>query len=295
MASTYVHGAESSVWETTGVSMARTFFDRAARPPGETRLRTSVPPVAIRRVAGHPTVTRPVPRSIIRPHPIPGPMYFTAKRAFDVAVALSLLVVLAPLMLLIAIAVRLTSAGPATFRQERIRGRRISRDSWVLEPFTIYKFRTMVVDAEPVLHQEYITAYIRGDEARLGRIRPGRRDGESYRPKDDPRLTRLGAWLRKASLDELPQLWNVLRGEMSIVGPRPPVPYEVALYGERELLRLTTPGGITGWAQVKGRCAIDFPELIRLDLEYLRRQGLWFDVKVLLMTLPVVMSTEGAD
>jgi lipopolysaccharide/colanic/teichoic acid biosynthesis glycosyltransferase len=266
--------------------MAQTFLDRAAAPYDET---TTTSPAA--RPTAMPAT---LPRVVRRPSPR-GHAYFAVKRCFDVVVASVLLVLLAPVMVSVAVAVRLTSRGPAIFRQQRIRGRRIGRETWVLEPFTIHKFRTMFVQAEPLLHQEYITAYINGDHERLSALRPDRREGESYRPSNDPRVTRLGAWLRRTSIDELPQLWDVLRGNMSLVGPRPPVPYEVALYGPEELLRLTTPGGITGWAQVRGRCAIDFPELIRLDVEYLRRQGLWFDLRVLLSTLPVIVSTEGAD
>jgi lipopolysaccharide/colanic/teichoic acid biosynthesis glycosyltransferase len=101
--------------------------------------------------------------------------------------------------------------------------------------------------------------------------------------------------LRKLSLDELPQLWNVLRGDMSLVGPRPPLPYEVALYGERELQRLTTPQGITGLAQVRGRCSIGFDDLVHYDLEYVSSQSMWLDLRVLALTLPVVLSRRGAD
>ena len=109
------------------------------------------------------------------------------------------------------------------------------------------------------------------------------------------RVTRVGAWLRKLSLDELPQLWNVLRGDMSLVGPRPPLPYEVAMYGERDLQRLTAPQGITGMAQVRGRCSIVFDDLIRHDLEYVASRSIWLDLKVLALTLPVVLSRKGAD
>jgi lipopolysaccharide/colanic/teichoic acid biosynthesis glycosyltransferase len=278
--------------------MARTIFDREG-PQSLTAPAVASPRVdgwtatSLRRIEAPPATI--VGRRITRSGPVRGRSYFAVKRMLDVVVASMLLVVLAPLLALIAIAVRLSSAGPAIFRQERIRGRRVGRDTWVLEPFTIYKFRTMVRNAEPTLHQDYITAYIRGDQQQLGELRPDRKDGESFRPLNDPRITRIGALLRRASLDELPQLWNVVRGDMSLVGPRPPVAYEVDLYGERDLLRLTTPGGLTGWAQVQGRCAIGFPELVRLDLEYLDRQGTWFDLRVLLSTLPVVLSTEGAD
>jgi lipopolysaccharide/colanic/teichoic acid biosynthesis glycosyltransferase len=222
--------------------------------------------------------------------------YFVAKRCVDVVGACVVLVLTIPLLVIIAIAIKLDTSGPALFRQERIRGRRIRGGSdWALEPFRLYKFRTMVADADPSLHRRYIEAYIARNEPALAELRPGRQTGDSYRPLRDPRVTRVGAVLRKLSLDELPQLWNVVRGDMSLVGPRPPLPYEVAMYGERDLQRLTTPQGITGLAQVRGRCSIGFDDLIRHDLEYVRSQSIWLDLKVLAVTLPVVLSRRGAD
>jgi lipopolysaccharide/colanic/teichoic acid biosynthesis glycosyltransferase len=222
--------------------------------------------------------------------------YFAAKRCVDIVAACMLLVLASPVLAIIAIAIKLDSTGTALFRQERIRGRQIDGGSeWVLEPFRLYKFRTMVADADPSLHRRYIEAYIARNEATLAELRPGRGSGDSYRPLRDPRVTRVGAVLRKLSLDELPQLWNVVRGDMSLVGPRPPLPYEVAMYGPRDLQRLTTPQGITGLAQVRGRCSIGFDDLIRHDLEYVRSQSIWLDLWVLTLTLPVVLSRKGAD
>lgn len=207
-----------------------------------------------------------------------------------------MIVLVSPLLAAIALAIKFDSRGPVIFRQSRVRGRRIEgQSSWELESFTLYKFRTMVQGADSSLHLQYITAYMAGDDAGLVSLRPGRKEGDSYRPLNDPRVTRVGGVLRKLSLDELPQLWNVLRGDMSLVGPRPVVPYEVAMYGERDLQRLTTPPGITGLAQVKGRCALGWDELVRLDLEYLVGQTIWLDAKVLLRTIPVVLSRKGAD
>ena len=222
--------------------------------------------------------------------------YFAAKRCVDIIGASVLLALASPLLAAIALAIKLDSRGPALFRQERLRGRRIDGGSeWALEPFRLYKFRTMVANADPSLHRRYIEAYIARDEAALAELRPGRGNGESYRPLRDPRVTRVGAVLRKLSLDELPQLWNVVRGDMSLVGPRPPLPYEVRMYGERDLRRLTTPQGITGLAQVRGRCSIGFEDLIRHDLEYIGSQSIWFDLRVLALTVPVVLSRRGAD
>jgi lipopolysaccharide/colanic/teichoic acid biosynthesis glycosyltransferase len=222
--------------------------------------------------------------------------YFAAKRCVDLVGACVLLVLASPLLVVIPIVIRLDSRGPALFCQQRIRGRRVDGGaSWALEPFRLYKFRTMVADADPSLHRTYIEAYIARNEAVLAALRPDRGNGESYRPRRDPRVTRVGAVLRKLSLDELPQLWNVVRGDMSLVGPRPPLPYEVAMYSERELQRLTTPQGITGLAQVRGRCSIGFDDLVGHDLEYLTSQSMWLDLRVLALTLPVVLSRRGAD
>ena len=229
--------------------------------------------------------------------PVAGGRYYIAKRIVDVMLASMLIVLLIPLLLIIAIAIALDSPGPFVFAQQRLRGRRIQTDRgsvWSIEPFTLYKFRTMESNADPSFHRNYIAAYLAGDEARLRSLRPGREVGDNYRPISDRRVTRVGAILRKLSLDELPQLWNVLRGEMSLVGPRPPLPYEVEMYQERHLSRLLGTPGLTGWAQVKGRCTLDFEDTVRLDLEYIACRSVWFDLKILLMTVPVVLSRKGA-
>ena len=224
--------------------------------------------------------------------------YLVSKRIFDIAFASLALLVLSPLVLLTIALIKLDDRGPAFYRQERIRGRRVRRDGrwqWVAEPFALFKFRTMVVNADADFHRAYIEAYMTGDQARLRAMRPGRRPGESNRPARDPRVTRVGAVLRKFSIDELPQLWNVLKGDMSLVGPRPPLRYEVDMYDDRALRRFAARSGITGWWQVNGRAAIDFEGGIALDLEYLERRSLLFDVWILLMTIPVVLSRKGAD
>jgi lipopolysaccharide/colanic/teichoic acid biosynthesis glycosyltransferase len=223
--------------------------------------------------------------------------YYVAKRALDIVLAAAALLVAAPVLLLIAIAIKVDSPGPVIFRQQRLRGRRVIDDGeirWEVRPFTLYKLRTMHVDADASAHKVYMTAYIEGDEAHFAANRHDRKPGDSYRPERDPRVTRMGAVLRKLSLDEVPQLWNVLIGNMSVVGPRPPMPYEAELYSERDLGRLATPGGLTGWAQVKGRCIIGFKEMVELDLEYIARQSVWFDVKIIARTVPVVLGRKGA-
>jgi lipopolysaccharide/colanic/teichoic acid biosynthesis glycosyltransferase len=224
--------------------------------------------------------------------------YHAAKRILDIVLSALLLVLATPLLLLVAVAIKLDDRGPAVFSQERVRGRRVrSPDgwTWVRQPFTMYKLRTMRSEADPALHREYMAAYVAGDEARLNALRPGRRDGESYRPSADPRLTRVGAFLRRLSLDELPQLWNVLRGEMSLVGPRPPLPYELAMYQEHHFRRLASRPGLTGWAQVRGRTSIGMEHTVRLDLEYISRRSLWLDLKILALTVPAVLKRKGAD
>ena len=224
--------------------------------------------------------------------------YHVAKRAVDIVVASLLLVLASPLLALAAIVIRLDSPGPVVFRQQRLRGRRAKRDGrwvWEIRSFTLYKLRTMRVDADPHVHRRYMEAYLTGDEECLATMRPGRKHGESYRPAEDPRVTRFGRVLRKLSIDELPQLSNVLRGDMSLVGPRPPVPYEVEHYQSYHLRRLASRPGITGWAQVKGRCAIGFEDMVRLDLEYIARRSAWLDLKVMMLTIPVVLSRKGAD
>lgn len=221
--------------------------------------------------------------------------YFLTKRIIDVTVALMIGVVVVILFPLIAVAIKLDSRGPVIFKQQRLRGRRV-RDGhqwrWEITPFTFYKFRTMTVGAPPTVHRQYMEAYINGDTQWMSKVQGP--SATSYKLSNDQRVTRVGAVLRKLSIDELPQLWNVLRGDMSIVGPRPPLPYEVELYQEHHLARMAGPSGLTGWWQVNGRCETKFEEMVQLDLEYIQRRSVWFDVKIILLTLPAVVSGRGA-
>jgi exopolysaccharide biosynthesis polyprenyl glycosylphosphotransferase len=196
-----------------------------------------------------------------------------AKRVLDVVGALVLLILLAPLLLLIALAVRLDSPGPALFRQTRAgrHGR----------PFQMLKFRSMYVDADERVHAAYMRE----------RIRHGL---PLFKLQHDPRITRVGRWLRATSLDELPQLINVLRGEMSLVGPRPALPYEVELYDDQVRRRLEVLPGITGLAQVCSRGRGTLSEYTRYDLEYVERRSLWLDLWILARTIPAVLRREGA-
>jgi exopolysaccharide biosynthesis polyprenyl glycosylphosphotransferase len=193
------------------------------------------------------------------------------KRSFDMFMSMTLLVVLAPLFLLVAIAINLNSRGPMLIRQTRI-----GRDG---KTFQMLKFRSMTSGAEE-------------EEERL-RIESGQTK-TTFKLQNDPRVTGVGKWLRRFSIDELLQLVNVLRGEMSIVGPRPALPKEVDAYTEWSRKRLRVRPGITGLWQVSGRSDISFDEMIRLDLFYIENWSLWMDCKLLLRTIPVVVLGKGA-
>jgi len=201
------------------------------------------------------------------------------KRTFDVAIAVTGLLAFAPLLLLIALAVKLSSPGPVLFRQHRLgqSGR----------AFNFLKFRTMHAGADGRVHKLFVTKLIRGDiESRTLGV---------YKISSDPRVTRIGRWLRKASLDELPQLWNVLKGDMSVVGPRPPITYEVEQYDRWHRSRvLAVKPGMTGLWQVNGRSRVKFDDMVRLDLRYAREWSLWLDLKILVKTPSVVLSGAGA-
>ncbi len=195
------------------------------------------------------------------------------KRVVDLVVSSVGLILLAPLLALVALAVKLSSPGPIIFRQRRVGagGRQ----------FDILKFRSMVDGADA--QREHLAGESMYADARL------------FKVDRDPRVTALGAFLRRTSIDELPQLWNVLRGEMSLVGPRPPLPSEVALYEEHHYSRFDMKPGITGPWQVNGRNRItDFDEVIRLETAYLRRWAIWKDFGILLRTVPVVLRMDGA-
>ncbi len=194
------------------------------------------------------------------------------KRAMDVTLAITVLTTMALPMMLIALLVRRDSRGPVLWRQ-----RRIGRDG---VPFMITKFRTMVDGADDLWTT--LVAASDGADARLFKLR------------DDPRLTRVGRVLRRWSLDELPQFWHVLRGEMSVVGPRPPLPNEVVGYEEWHRQRLLVTPGLTGLWQVNGRSNLRFDEMVRLDLYYAEHWSPWLDVKIILRTLPAVLSGHGA-
>jgi lipopolysaccharide/colanic/teichoic acid biosynthesis glycosyltransferase len=210
------------------------------------------------------------------------PAHYEIKRALDVAGSLALLIVLAPVLLVIAVLLKLTSHGPVLFRQTRVGERE--------QPFTMLKFRTMRANADKALHVEYVTKFIRAS----AQLHPAGRRALCKLTKD-PRVTPIGRVLRKTSLDELPQLWNVLRGEMSLVGPRPPLPYEVEHYRlwHRRRVAEARPG-LTGLWQVVRRRRTTFDEMVRLDLRYVMTCSLSTDIRILLATPRAVLSGKGA-
>ena len=209
-----------------------------------------------------------------------------ACRALDVAVSAVLLLVLLPVFLALAVAIRLDSSGRALYRQ-----RRIGRNQ---EPFTVNKFRTMHSGAGHETHREFVIGLIAARELAPGETHAQRDETNFFKMANDTRVTRVGRFLRKSSLDELPQLWNVLRGDMSLVGPRPPIPYEVEHYPPHWFDRFAVKPGMTGLWQVSGRSELGLEEMIALDVEYARTRSLWLNVKILARTVPVVFAGRGA-
>ena len=195
-----------------------------------------------------------------------------AKRIFDAGVTFLLLLLLSPLFLLIALLIKLEDGGPVFFVQTRV-------GKWGRH-FKMFKFRSMYVNAEQRL-QELLA-------------QNQHREGVTFKMKNDPRITRVGKWLRRLSFDELPQLINVLKGDMSLVGPRPPVPREVAMYSAAERRRLMATPGITCLWQIGGRAEIDFSGQVQLDVRYIESQTFWGDVRILWKTIPAVLSGRGA-
>jgi lipopolysaccharide/colanic/teichoic acid biosynthesis glycosyltransferase len=221
--------------------------------------------------------------------------YYIAKRILDVVIAFTMLVCLFPLMLIVALTIFIYSPGPVFFVQERVGARRKSFNKhsyWKKDYFCCYKFRTMKLNADSSIHQAYIKALIENDEAKMTKLQ-----GAPTQPRklvNDSRIIRPGKLLRKLSLDELPQLWNVLIGDMSMIGPRPAIPYEVEMYKPWHLRRLEAQPGITGLQQVTARCTTDFDRQVLLDIEYIENQSFWLDMKIIIKTPLAIISTKGA-
>ena len=201
------------------------------------------------------------------------------KRALDLLITVPLLIVLSPLLLVIAVAIKATSRGPVLFRQSRI--------GLGEQPFTMFKFRSMVVSApsdDRALRQAF------RDEL-AGVAQP---ENDSFKLHDDPRVTSVGKLLRATSLDEVPQLFNVVKGEMSLVGPRPALDWEHEMFTPEQQRRTEVLPGLTGLWQVSGRSQLATPEMVELDLEYVDRTSVWLDIQILFRTIPTVVRGDGA-
>jgi lipopolysaccharide/colanic/teichoic acid biosynthesis glycosyltransferase len=208
------------------------------------------------------------------------PATVIACRLLDLAIAIPLLVLLLPVFVAIAIAIRLDSPGPALFRQRRC--------GLALSEFTMNKFRTMHTGTSADVHREFVLDLIRNRaNASLG-------EGELYKLQTDERITRVGSVLRRLSLDELPQLWNVVVGDMSLVGPRPSIRYEVESFPPEWCRRFSVKPGITGLWQVNGRSQVGLERMIELDVEYAQRRSFWLNVRIIAKTLVVVAGGKGA-
>ena len=200
------------------------------------------------------------------------PVYAFFKRFFDIFLCVFALIVLSPVFLVIAILIKCEDGGPVFFKQTRL--------TKGCKEFGMYKFRSMCVDAEAKL------------EALMDRNEVS---GPAFKIEDDPRITKIGKFIRKTSIDELPQLLNIIKGDMSIIGPRPPLPREVAEYTEYQLHRLDVKTGLSCYHECYGRSKVtDFDEWVEQDLKYIRERSLWVDLKVILMTIKVVLTGDGA-
>ena len=207
-------------------------------------------------------------------------LHRAVKRGLDIIGSATALFMLSPLMAVLALLIKISSKGPVLFRQARVGYRGI--------PFTFLKFRTMRHSNDGSVHKEFIQRFIAGDTDNEGPV-------PVYKITDDPRVTRIGKFLRKTSMDELPQFWNVLKGEMSLVGPRPPIPYEVEYYDIWHRRRvLEVKPGLTGLWQVKGRSRTTFNDMVRLDLQYAKSWSIWLDLKILFETPFAMISGDGA-
>jgi len=216
----------------------------------------------------------------LREREVSGKLSRALKRGLDIIGSATALFLLSPLMAILSLLVKLSSKGPILFRQRRVgyRGR----------IFTFLKFRTMREDSDVSVHKQYVQRFISGQAEVSG-------PAPVYKIKDDPRVTRIGKFLRRTSLDELPQFWNVLVGDMSLVGPRPPIPYEVECYDiwhRRRILEVKP--GITGLWQVRGRSRTTFNDMVRLDLQYAKSWSIWLDLKILFATPRAMISGNGA-
>lgn len=208
------------------------------------------------------------------------PRYLRAKRILDVIFTLLLLPLLGVVIAIIALLIRLDSDGPVFFRQKRV-----GQNGLVFE---MVKFRSMYINTDDSTHRLAIEQYMNGQS-----LNCKAENDMMFKLCDDPRVTRIGRVIRKMSLDELPQFFNVLQGKMTLVGPRPPLPYEVELYSAHHMLRLRGKPGLTGPWQVYGRSRVPFGDMVEMDIAYLQQQSIWLDLKLIFLTIPVMMLGRG--
>jgi lipopolysaccharide/colanic/teichoic acid biosynthesis glycosyltransferase len=206
------------------------------------------------------------------------PNYLRAKRALDILFTLLIFIPLCIVIAIVAVCIRLDSKGSIFYRQKRIGQNGVE--------FEMLKFRSMYENCDDTLHRLAIQKYMEGQKLAENAT-------TSYKQVDDPRITRVGRFIRKMSIDELPQFFNVLQGDMTLVGPRPPLPYEVEKYGPYDWLRLSGKPGLTGLWQVYGRSQVTFQSMVKMDIDYLRRQSLREDLKLIALTVPVMITGRG--
>ena len=204
------------------------------------------------------------------------------KRVFDVVLAGLALTIVSPLFLAISVLIKRGSPGPVLFVQERL-----GRDG---RPFRFYKFRSMVHNSDDAIHRQFTAMFINGDEGGCAASNSGEK---VFKLKRDPRITPIGALLRRTSLDELPQLLNIIKGDMSLVGPRPPIAYEIENYQPWHMERLKAVPGLTGLWQISGRSSVSFDEMVRLDIRYINEWSFWNDLGIIARTVPVVIRGTG--
>jgi lipopolysaccharide/colanic/teichoic acid biosynthesis glycosyltransferase len=208
------------------------------------------------------------------------PAYLRSKRVLDITLTMLFLPCFCIVLVIIAVLIRLDSPGPIFFRQKRIGQNGVE--------FDFLKFRSMYVNTNDASHQEAVQQFIQGKQ-----LNTDKQTANHYKLGTDRRITRVGKFIRKTSLDELPQFFNVLHGEMSLVGPRPPLPYEVTLYSAHDQLRLAGKPGLTGIWQVYGRSRVPFADMVEMDINYLREQSLLLDLKLIVLTVPVMILGRG--
>ena len=219
--------------------------------------------------------TSPIQETILIHH-----SYLRAKGIVDTILTLIILLPLLLITIIIALLIKLDSPGPVFFRQKRIGLNGVE--------FNLLKFRSMYVDADDSIHREAIVKYMNGQK-----LIERTSENISYKIVNDPRVTNIGRFLRKYSLDELPQFFNILRRDMTLVGPRPPLPYEVDLYSSHDMLRLYGKPGLTGPWQVYGRSSVPFQDMVEMDIAYLRRSSIREDLKLIALTVPVMILGRG--